>query len=311
MVARACIAAPQPRARSGAAPTAIMDDAVRVLALASRRVQPDPGIYSFLAATIPRLGATSPLRHLPLDCIQMIARFAHSSPYLAGFSISALRDAPDMPVLLDLSRDVLVRQLEDYKLSALDATRVDVSRTPDLDLRLARPIRRGMSYIEITVSKAWYGTGVDLTFGPRPIDEYRFSLGLNETEGQNIVTITHDSRVAITLFDESWTWGEGPVIFGMLVDLDRGRLTLYFNNIVGPCVKLPDHSEWRRKGVHLTVSEFPETDDDQIPGPIIVSCATPPVSAEMRSTTRPPIDIEDPSSASFREFFYAYDDEPL
>ena len=122
--------------------------------LAPRRVAPDPGVVAFLgAATIPRLRASSPLRLLPVECVQLVARFARPAPYRAGFALAtAVIGAGPMDVLISGEE---VQRLSGLSIDQLEATAVDVTDRADAVLRLARLITRS-TYVEILLSKAWH-----------------------------------------------------------------------------------------------------------------------------------------------------------
>ena len=65
------------------------------------------------------------------------------------------------------------------------------------------------------------------------------------------------------------------MIFGVLVDMVRGCVTLRLNGLDGPCVRFPG-VEWR-SGVQVLVEEWPSPAviDRDLPR-VAVSCATPP-----------------------------------
>ena len=150
-------------------------------------------------------------------------------------------------------------------------------------LTMARPLRSGVRYVEVTTTAAWYGTR--LTF--EGVDGYE-CLGFqvdcraNEDARELCFIRLNGSQVNYlwikSLGDDSWTWNEDPVVFGVLVDMVRGCVTFRLNGIDGPCVRFPN-ANWRG-GVYISVSRFPKDPRHDQTGElmqVVASCATPPV----------------------------------
>ena len=231
---------------------------------------PSEAIYAFLGiATLPRLRPGNPLRHLPREMVLRVAQFAYSPAYRASWSHPWI-DTADA--------------------DGREAVEVDV--TPLIDapnaliinrgLSVSRPIRRGVTYVEVTLNSAWYGTGVQLAgLG----QEFRLALTCDdstspETNTAHLLTYGNtDECLAVRNFDNCWTWITEPVIFGLLIDMTRGCCTFYLNGRVGPCVRFPVSlsAHWPQNGVLIEVDEFPE-ETTQGPPQCLVSCASPRLS---------------------------------
>ena len=106
-------------------------------ALSTVEARTTPGIYTFLGlATLPRMRTpANNLRILPREMIQRIARFAHRVGYLACWAVG----------------DVLATKV--------DMTDVVYSHNGIDRLTMSRPLRRRVTYVEVTFQSAWYGTG--------------------------------------------------------------------------------------------------------------------------------------------------------
>ena len=150
----------------------------------------------------------------------------------------------------------------------------------DRGLSVSRPIRRGVTYVEVTLNCAWYGTGVQLAgLG----QDFRLALTCDDRESPAINTAhltpynNGDEYLAVRNFDGCWTWMLEPVVFGLLIDMTRGCCTFYLNGRVGPCVRFPvsppGAQHWRQDGVQIQVDEFPD-DNEQRPPQCLVSCAS-------------------------------------
>ena len=231
-------------------------------------VHKTPGIYTFLGlATLPRLRSPSNnLRHLPREIIQRIARFAHREHYFACFPLlgGAFAEAVDL------------------------TARVETE--PVMSLRMAHPLRSGVTYVEVTTTSAWYGTrllmeGVGQKFGLELGDDVSEEGSVNRALIWESVGVVH--RV-VSFGDECWTWCDEVVVFGALVDMVRGCVTFRLNGIDGPCVRFPG-DEWRRPpGVWLTIQDFPNFRDDDSYPDVVVSCATRPVPPSLLVAAKQP-----------------------
>jgi hypothetical protein len=198
----------------------------------------DPiAIYTFLGlATLPRLRPGNPLRLLPREMVLKIARFAHG--YRAGW--------------------------EGVGRAGQLADAVDVSNYSDvcgLALKMP-PMRSGIHYVEIDLRIAWFGTriffesadnsrhesfGLELTYWEDDHDDD------GERESDKAVDLFYVAgrpgarRVdmqRISAFNDCWTWCDGPVIFGCLVDMVLDCVTFRINGVDGPCVRFPGFP-WR------------------------------------------------------------------
>ena len=106
-----------------------------------------------------------------------------------------------------------------------------------------------------------------------------------------------------SLSDDSWTWGEDPVVFGVLVDMVRGCVTFRLNGIDGPCVRFPN-ANWRG-GVYISVSRFPKDPRHDQTGElmqVVASCATPPVPPSLLEAAANPLGVfAHVAAGSFRD----------
>ena len=245
-----------------------------------------PGVYTFLGlATLPRFQTkANPLRLLPREIIDRIARLAHRDAYLAGW---------DTPF--------------DTGPGGILSTSIDITRLndeEDVTLRMARPLRTGVKYVEVTTSTAWYGTLLAFD-GLRGSQGFGFQL---DYEGFDDVLQRDRDVCVIKMCDpddrsryfrieslgiDTWTWCTDPVTFGVLVDMNRGCVTFRINGINGPCVRFPPGSEWRG-GVTIEISEFPTQRKGTPPPdgeslPVVVSCATPPVPPSLLEAAANPL----------------------
>ena len=82
------------------------------------------------------------------------------------------------------------------------------------------------------------------------------------------------------------------MIFGVLVDMVRGCVTLRLNGRDGPCVRFPG-VEWR-SGVQVLVEEWPSPAviDRDLPR-VAVSCATPPPPPSLLVAAEDPMTVEE------------------
>ena len=253
--------------------------------LSWERPHTTPGIYTFLGlATLPRFQSkANPLRLLPREMIERIARFAHRDTYLAAW------DTGEQGGILPTS--------------------IDITRTndeEDVTLRLLRPLRTGVKYVEITTTAGWYGTCLAFD-GLGPLHDFGFQLDYDEfndalnAHGEICLIKMCDLNVAPpsnyfrikSLGNDSWTWCTEPVTFGVLVDMDRGCVTFRLNGVDGPCVRFPPGSDWRG-GVTIKISEFPTQRKGTPPQddlPVVVSCATPPVPPSLLEAAANPLTV--------------------
>ena len=128
--------------------------------------------------------------------------------------------------------------------------------------------------------------------GMEPSD-FGFSLGEPHDEGVlECCYIMHlDRYLKIRSFgDRCWTWCADPVVFGVLVDMDRGCVTFRLNDMDGPCVRFPPTAQWR-EGVSLTVDEFPREDTSPR---VVISCATPPAPPSLLAAAANPFCVGGP-----------------
>ena len=88
--------------------------------------------------------------------------------------------------------------------------------------------------------------------------------------------------------DRCWSWCADPVVFGVLVDMDRGCVTFRLNDMDGPCVRFPPTAQWR-EGVSLTVDEFPREDTSPR---VVISCATPPAPPSLLAAAANPLCVD-------------------
>ena len=221
--------------------------------------EPAATIYTFMGlATIPRLRGGSSLRLLPREMLLKVASFAYSSGFCAAWSNHSLQKyCSERGVLQDYSccregMEPTSVDLTSYLNLRGDDDESDGSETI---MRMSRPIRRGVTFVEIEVGSAWYNTEVSL-------------LGVEELFGLTLTTTsTHpgsEERASLVAkneawlvpeFDGCWEWCE-TVTFGLLVDMVRGCCTFYLNEQRGPCVKLPGDL-WRRHGVQISIEKLP------------------------------------------------------
>jgi hypothetical protein len=260
---------------------------VKELAFAQRS---DPGIIQFLAAcTVPRLAATSALRHLPQDVVQRIARFAHGAAYLPAFPIFGRREGDDADtVRVHLDAEVSLPRLSQIKLAQLEASCLDVSVAHHTNLRLTRPILRGAVYVEIEVSLGWYGMEVvcipggdeSASFGVK-LDEFGYSGSegsIHHYVDNTVIFKRGGWACGIETFDSAWDCLDEPIRFGFLVDMYRGCIWFRVNGRDGPCVPFPATTAWKTRGVELEVRN-PVENPPTHHSPTLLSCRTLPCPA--------------------------------
>ncbi len=229
-----------------------------------------PGIHAFLGlATLPRFRTQANLlRHLPRVIIDRIARFAHRDTYLASWSVG---ETPTVrPTAVDIGE-------------LLEASGLNHEAQLRSGVTTSRPIRSGVKYVEVMLTAAWYGTRLTFVDGFRDellgiqLDTHQSHPAASPHNCPKLCFIRmNDKYLRIkSLGNDSWTWCDEPVVFGVLVDMVRGCVTFRLNGIDGPCVRFP-HAYWRR-GVQISITHFPidymdRGDADEF----VISCATPP-----------------------------------
>ena len=114
---------------------------------------------------------------------------------------------------------------------------------------------------------------------PRYVCVFRWATGYGRRSG---------SCKILALGDRCWSWCADPVVFGVLVDMDRGCVTFRLNDMDGPCVRFPPTAQWR-EGVSLTVDEFPQEDTSPR---VVISCATPPAPPSLLAAAANPLCVD-------------------
>ena len=239
--------------------------------------EPAATIYTFMGlATIPRLRGGSSLRLLPREMLLKVASFAYSSAFCAAWSYGSL-------LFFSSEHGVLSYR---HSREGMEATSVDLTSYLRLKgdgdatgLRMSRPIRHGVTFVEIEVGSAWFNTEVNLLqlgemfslflcSGEGGEAHHRAALVAKDDIGDNILHLVPE-------FDDCWEWCE-TVTFGLLVDMDRGCCTFYLNSRRGPCVRLPG-IRWRRPdiwdGIRIAIEDFPFGDDGFSPK-CVVTCSS-------------------------------------
>ena len=236
--------------------------------------EPPATIYTFMGlATIPRLRGGSSLRLLPREMLLKVASFAYSSAFCAAWSDDSLQKyCSDRGVLQDYS---CCR--EGMEPTSVDLTSYlnlrgddDGSDGSETIMRMSRPIRRGVTFVEIEVGSAWYNTEVSL-LGVEEL--FGLTLTTNSTNPgseEQASLVSKDEAWLVPEFDDCWEWCE-TVTFGLLVDMVRGCCTFYLNEQRGPCVKLPGDL-WRRHGVQIAIADFPCNVSDT--PPCVLTCSS-------------------------------------
>ena len=229
--------------------------------------EPAATIYTFMGlATIPRLRGGSSLRLLPREMLLKVASFAYRSAFCAAWSDHSLQKFSSEHGLLTY----------DQGQEGLEATSVDLtsylhlSHDDTTEMRLSRPIRHGVTFVEIEVGSAWYNTEVSL-LGVEEL--FGLTLTTNSTNPgseEQASLVSKDEAWLVPEFDDCWEWCE-TVTFGLLVDMVRGCCTFYLNEQRGPCVKLPGDL-WRRHGVQISIENFPCNVSDT--PPCVLTCSS-------------------------------------
>ena len=245
--------------------------------------EPAATIYTFMGlATIPRLRGGSSLRLLPREMLLKVASFAYSSAFCAAWSDDSLQKFSSEHGFLTY----------DQGQEGMEATSVDLtsylhlSHDDTTEMRLSRPIRHGVTFVEIEVGSAWFNTelsllglgehlGLYLSSDPEG-DEHRAALVAPDDDGDTVLHLVPE-------FHERWEWCE-TVTFGLLVDMVRGCCTFYLNEQRGPCVKLPGDL-WRRHGVQIAIADFPCNVSDT--PPCVLTCSSFVPQGAMRDLATP------------------------
>ena len=242
--------------------------------------EPAATIYTFMGlATIPRLRGGSSLRLLPREMLLKVASFAYSSAFCAAWSDDSLQKFSSEHGFLTY----------DQGQEGMEATSVDLTSYLRLnqdhttEMRLSRPIRHGVTFVEIEVGCAWYNTEVSLLG-----EEELFGLSLATTSTHpgsedRASLVSKHAAWLVPEFDGCWEWCE-TVTFGLLVDMVRGCCTFYLNEQRGPCVKLPGDL-WRRHGVQIAIEDFPCNVSDT--PPCVLTCSSFVPQGAMRDPAYP------------------------
>lgn len=271
-----------------------------------------PAIYTFLGlATLPRFRgradkprtrgarrAANPLRLLPREIVIQIARFAYRAGYRAHWVQLSNCLSDDQPVQLSNDEEIAV---------ALDVTGTEATyETNEIDwIADLSPMGPGKTYyVEVHLTRAWWGTGLDLLGLGR---KFRFMLNHNG-DGDTLAARRQTGHIAClwqgpadgmlsmqSLGVDSWSYCEAPVTLSILVDMVRGCATFGLNGLAGPCVRFPPGGAWR-DGVQIVTQpgSFPDAasvvgiasllDGDRC----IASCATPPTPPSMLAAASHP-----------------------
>ena len=243
-------------------------------------------VYAFLLCARHRAGTSAPgpqksrlrrsirLSSLPPEIIQHIARVLYVPQYVAEFDVfneHFIRDriwfAPGA-----------LTNFVDHRLSDLAVTCLEFHKRDVLDsVRLLNPLERTRTYIELKISKAWYGTGVRCGGVEVRCDCYDEE---DDREGENVSVQVGVQQFYVPAFDHSWTWNSDPVIFGLLVDTIRGCVTFRVNGIDGPCLdnsNLDGFSDTSR--TFISVHDFPSDDVQSMQ----VEVSSPPCPPSLRA----------------------------
>ena len=232
--------------------------------------EPAATIYTFMGlATIPRLRGGSSLRLLPREMLLKVASFAYSSAFCAAWGDDSLQKFSSKHGFLTY----------DQGQEGMEATSVDLTSYLNLtedqgtEMRMSRPIRHGVTFVEIEVGSAWYNTELSLLGLGEQLslylssdpegEEHRAALVAPDEDGDNV-------GHSVPEFHERWEWCE-TVIFGLLVDMVRGCCTFHLNGQRGPCVKLPGDL-WRRHGIQIAIEGFPYNVSDT--PPCVLTCSS-------------------------------------
>jgi len=194
-------------------------------------------------------------------------------------------------------------KIKTFPLAELGVTSLklgDVVASPhqESSLQLLRPIRSGLTYVEIGCSAVLFATEfylkfscggfIVLGFGSEEDDDGDDALILVLRDSAS-ATISEDGAYKIEAFgSDNWNWCDQfrgvPNAIGFLVDMRRGCVTFRFNGMDGPCVAFPTSVAWRG-GVSVHVKELPAIDKRS--NPTGINCATPPIPQSLAATTIP------------------------
>jgi len=180
----------------------------------------------FLMASIPRLAASSPLRHLPNELLQRIAQLAHCK------RIRPKLDAATIDEPWFTSTDGLTAYLGDEP-GGFDMTPV-----------FHMPRGSGFQYVTVEIIP-WYGT--ELTIGTCAI----YFTTDSEKPGEDDFVLVNGDHVPAW---DGFAWA-GVNRIDLLFNLDTGTVRLACNQVRGPEVQL--HGDWR-EGVDIDGSSWPD-----------------------------------------------------
>lgn len=219
-----------------------------------------------------RLRRSIRLSSLPREIIQHIARVLYVPQYVAEFD-----------VFNDRFRDKIwfapgaLANFVDHRLSDLAVTCLEFHKRDVLDsVRLLNPLERTRTYIELKISKAWYGTGVRCGAVELRCDCYDEE---DDREGETRVSVQVGvQQYYVPAFDHSWTWISDPVIFGLLVDTIRGCVTFRVNGIDGPCLDNSNYTTTTSRTL-ISVHDFPSDDVQSMQ----VEVSSPPCPPSLRA----------------------------
>ena len=229
--------------------------------------EPPATVYTFMGlATIPRLRGGSSLRLLPREMLLKVASFAYSSAFCAAWSDDSLQKFSSEHGFLTFDQGQ-----EGMEATSVDLTSyLNLTEDEETEMRMSRPIRHGVTFVEIEVGCAWYNTEVSL-LGVEEL--FGLTLTTNSTNPgseEQASLVSKDEAWLVPEFDDCWEWCE-TVTFGLLVDMVRGCCTFYLNEQRGPCVKLPGDL-WRRHGVQIAIEDFPCNVSDT--PPCVLTCSS-------------------------------------
>jgi hypothetical protein len=184
------------------------------------------------------------LQRLPHDVVQHIAQLAYQPRYVPEFELYADQS---------WTADLLQLQSMNCQLSNLAVTKVSFDGAEARDfLSLSRPIFKSRVHLAIDVSNVWYGTNVTLEYANQ---QMQVRLWKDNGTGKDEVALVVDGHAhTISAFDNSYEWCQQST-FAFLVDMVSGCVTICFNEIHGPCVRL--RGDWKRTGVTVHVLRFP------------------------------------------------------
>ena len=183
-------------------------------------------LRSFLMASIPRLAASSPLRHLPNELLQRIAQLAHCK------RVPPKLDASTVAEPWFTSTDGLTTYLGESE-GGFEVAPV-----------FRMPRGSGFQYVTVEIIP-WYGT--ELSVGTCEI----YFTTDSDNPGENDFVLVDGEHVPAW---DGFRWS-GVNQFDLLFNLDTGTVRLACNQVRGPEVQL--HGEWW-EGVDIDGSSWPE-----------------------------------------------------